>query len=302
MCVLQMGHLTSTQQAHTGTSFVSLRLSAGVSVGVLVAAALCSFIFCIQAYVSLCVCNGGSDVQRGRGVLYTGSYHVTKQSHYHSDKMSARYLATAAFLVAVVFCSFTSIAQPLSIPREFDWRTKGVVPPVKNREIGEGVVIAAVSAVESYYAIESGKMVQLSEAEADDCCSIGFIDYIFMCFARIGGLCSEASYPKWRGACYSKSCTPVAKVTGEVKVQSGNETALQIAVLKRPVLVGVDASHVSFEMYVGGVYSEPSCSSVVLDHAMLVVGYGTTAGVDYWICQNSWGEIIWQSHDTTIVL
>ena len=250
----------------------------------------------LHSGIRIAVClQWGSDVQRGRGVLNTGSHHVTKQSYDHSEnKMTARYLATAAFLVAVVFCSFTSVAQPLSIPREFDWRTKGVVPPVKNQgEIGEAVVIAAVSAVESYYAIESGKLVQLSEAEAADCCSTGFIDYIFMCFARIGGLCSEASYPKRRGACYSKSCTPVAKVTGEVKVQSGNETALQIAVLKRPVLVGVDASHVSFQMYVGGVYSEPSCSSVVLDHAMLVVGYGTTAGVDYWICQNSWGEIIW---------
>lgn len=194
-------------------------------------------------------------------------------------------------VVAVLLYSNLAVAQPFSIPREFDWRTKGVVSPVRNQgEIGDSAVFAGVSAVESYFAIESGKLVQLSEAEAADCCSTGFLDYVFICFAGIGGLCSVASYPKQLGACYSKSCTPVAKVTGEIKVESGNETALQLAVLIRPVLVGVDASHLSFQAYSGGVYSEPSCSAKELDHAMLLVGYGTAEGVDYWICQNSWGE------------
>lgn len=208
--------------------------------------------------------------------------------------MTAPTFTAVPFLAAAVLCSVIDVGQPFSLPRQFDWRTKGVVPPVQNQgEVGESPVIAGVSAVESFYAIESGKLVALSEAEAADCCSTGFVDYIFSCFAGIGGLCSEASYPKQRGACYSKSCTPVAKVTGEIRVESGNETALQIAVLLRPVLVAVDASHVSFQMYVSGVYSEPSCSSEKLDHAMLVVGYGTAAGVDYWICQNSWGENMW---------
>ena len=194
-------------------------------------------------------------------------------------------------IVAVILYSNIAVAQPFSFPREFDWRTKGVVSPVRNQgEIGDSTVFGGVSAVESFFAIESGKLVQLSVAEAADCCSTGFPDYVFICFARIGGLCSAASYPKQLGTCHSKSCTPVAKVTGEIKVESGNETALQLALLVRPVLVAVDASHVSFQTYSGGVYSEPSCSAEKLDHAMLLVGYGTTGGEDYWICQNSWGE------------
>ena len=43
-------------------------------------------------------------------------------------------------------------------------------------------------------------------------------------------------------------------------------------------------------MYESGVYYDPVCSGMKLDHAMLVVGYGSMKGEDYWICQNSWGK------------
>lgn len=61
------------------------------------------------------------------------------------------------------------------------------------------------------------------------------------------------------------------------------------AVYLGPTSVSVDASQASFQFYTGGVYYDPNCSSLQLDHSMLNVGWGTQDGSDYWIVANSWG-------------
>ena len=53
-----------------------------------------------------------------------------------------------------------------------------------------------------------------------------------------------------------------------------------------PISIGIDASQ-GWQTYESGIVTD--CSYPSLDHGVLVVGYGTDDGTDYWLIKNSWG-------------
>ncbi|BBN08723.1 hypothetical protein MPTK1_4g13900 [Marchantia polymorpha subsp. ruderalis] len=103
------------------------------------------------------------------------------------------------------------------------------------------------------------------------------------------GLTTEDQYPNTadNGSCTPK--TAAVKTDGYVAVPENNEKQLQHAVALQPVLVGVDGT--SIMLYKEGIYDNTTTS--VVNHALLIVGYGTENGVDYWVAKNSWGSTSW---------
>ena len=178
------------------------------------------------------------------------------------------------------------------IPDSIDWRKKGAVPVVYNQGANDRVAaIVITQSIESLWAVKTGKFKNASIKEFVDCCDCSQWNVsAYDCVAKFGGLAGE-DYKSENNTCASDKYKVELPVSGGRWVEpAGDEQALAEAVAKNPIAIGINGSRTSFQTYQSGVYYDPLCSGERLDHAMLVVGYGSMNGEDYWICQNSWGE------------
>jgi len=87
-------------------------------------------------------------------------------------------------------------------PTTFDWGSVGVVSPVYNQgNCGSCWAFSATETIESYHALKSGKMVELSIQQVVDCdtsdagCGGGNTETAYNYVKKAGGIESGASYP-----------------------------------------------------------------------------------------------------------
>jgi len=189
------------------------------------------------------------------------------------------------------------------LPATVDWRTKGIVTPVKNQaQCGSCWAFSAIASLEGQHANATGKLVSLSEQQLVDCsqaegnqgCNGGLMDQAFTYIQKNKGVDTEASYPYEGvdGTCRFKKANVGATIIGFKDIPSGDENALKTAAATiGPISVAIDASSFWFQLYFGGIYDHADCKNGAadLDHGVTVVGYGTENGKDYWLVKNSWG-------------
>ena len=103
-----------------------------------------------------------------------------------------------------------------------------------------------------------------------------------------GGLCSEESYPYIGETEKCQTCDnlPRSQIQSWVDVAS-TDNALMTAIAQQPVSIAIEADQKDFQFYQSGVLTS-ECGTT-LDHGVLVIGYGTENGEDYYLVKNSWG-------------
>ena len=186
-------------------------------------------------------------------------------------------------------------------PASVDWCKMGAVTPVKNQShCGSCWAFSATGAIEGQHFQKTKQLVSLSEQNLIDCsggwgnrgCNGGNPLNAFRYVRDNGGIDTEESYPYEAacGTCRFSAKSIGATITGYRCIPRGDESALTEAVATvGPISVSIDANSTKFVHYKHGVYYNPESSSTVLDHAVLVVGYGTYEKQDYWLVKNSWG-------------
>ncbi|XP_023759344.1 low-temperature-induced cysteine proteinase [Lactuca sativa] len=185
------------------------------------------------------------------------------------------------------------------LPKSLDWRDKGAVTNVKDQgSCGACWSFSATGAMEGINQIVTGSLISLSEQELVDCdksfnsgCEGGLMDYAYEFVIKNKGIDTEDDYPyqaKQTSCNKNKRKRNIVTIDGYNDIPENNEDQLLKAVANQPVSVGICGSERAFQLYSKGIFTGP-CSTA-LDHAVLIVGYDSKDGVDYWIIKNSWGN------------
>ncbi|XP_065836254.1 pro-cathepsin H-like [Oscarella lobularis] len=205
-------------------------------------------------------------------------------------------------------CSATNhqglhVGYHANLPRSIDWRTRGIVTPVKNQgRCGSCWTFSTTGALECHHALATGDLVSLSEQNLVDCagnfdnngCDGGLPSHAFEYIHYNKGIESEEDYP-YVGK-DSKCKFNLSKVAATVKssfniTKGDEEEIVRCVALNGPVSIAYDVVK-DFSSYKKGVYKSDEChkDASSVNHAVLAVGYGETDdGQKYWIVKNSWG-------------
>ena len=192
------------------------------------------------------------------------------------------------------------------LPTNVDWRTSGIVSAVKDQgHCGSCWAFASTATIESHVAKATGLLFDLSPEQIamcspnpDSCggtggCNGATHELAFEYLSNSDGFYQEFQYPytSYTGTNYDcalpKVGSPKATINGYVQLPSNDYLSLLNAIATvGPIAITVDASE--WHSYESGIFNGCNQVNPDLNHGVVLVGYGTENGQDYWLVRNSW--------------
>jgi C1A family cysteine protease len=185
----------------------------------------------------------------------------------------------------------------ISLPEEYDWRSRGVITPVYNQgSCGSCWAFSTTENIESMWAISGRGLRNLAMQQLVDCdhfgdhgCSGGNPPNAYRYIIATGGLDSYQSYP-YVGVdevCHFNSRDVEARIVNWGYItRVDNENEMGAWTYKYgPPSICVDAQY--WQYYRGGVITT-NCGFEI-DHCVQLTGWSTFDGLPAWNVRNSWG-------------
>lgn len=193
--------------------------------------------------------------------------------------------------------------------KEFNWNNTNYLSPVKNqKKCGSCWAFSSTNTLETFMRSKGFPVTRLSEQELVDCsdenngCNGGFMHTAFDYIIREKGLTSEEDYPyvaetmdcKHENCIVNENKYVFPKVVGSSLAEYDFTIPKSIpdrliSVQISPICIALDASSVYFQFYKSGVI-DIEIENQKLNHAVILIGYGTDENGLYWVIQNSWGS------------